>query len=189
MDDTLRIIKHLYDEDLEDPSALRRIREDDTLRQELEELRSTKEILDRRFSPSPDPDVVDRVVNHAAEAASTTNDRRAGDRDPRPRERSLTGRMRTVSAVLTLLLFVGLGLWQFQTNGPSATDTASGEARKSVTSTVNEDRNPESVPEWNDRDEVVRLHRRVEQLRTRSRSGTWASDVQSVDQGPPSARP
>lgn len=185
MDDRLRIIQHLYDEDVDDPSALRRITEEEDLRQEYEELRSTKNLLDRRSSPSPDPEVVDRVVDHAAEAGSSTRARRAPDRDSRRWERTVSGRIRTISAVLTLLLFVGLGWWQFETSDAPPVGRSTPDGRESVTATSEEQRTSESIPDWNDRDEVVRLHRRVEQLRTRSQAGVWENELESVDQGHP----
>lgn len=189
MDDTLRIIQHLYDEDVDDSSVLRRMTEDAELRQEYEDLRAVKEVLDRRSSPSPSSDVVDRIVDHASNAAhpgsAELQDRRASDREAHTRNQRRMGRLRIISAVLTLLLFLGLGWWQFRTDDPTAMNNASPQQSESVSSAVEESPNAESMPEWNDRDEVMRLHRSVEQLRTRSQSDAWDNAVQSVDQGRP----
>jgi hypothetical protein len=43
----------------------------------------------------------------------------------------------------------------------------------------------DDMPEWNDHDDLVRLHRRVETLRSRSRSDAWGTDLQTVDQAQP----
>lgn len=189
MDDTLHIIQHLYDEDVDDPSVLRRMTEDAELRQEYEDLRAVKDALDRRSSPTPNSDVVDRIVDHAAEAANPSSsqleERRASDRGAHTRDRRRTGRLRAISAALTLLLFVGLGWWQFRTDDPAAVNDAAPHQSESVSSAVDESRNAESIPEWNDRDEVMRLHRSVEQLRTRSQSDAWDNALQSVDQERP----
>jgi len=69
MDDSLRLIQHLYGEEGDDPAFAQRLRNDEALRREYEELQDTKAALDRRSSPSPDPDVVDGIMDHAREAA------------------------------------------------------------------------------------------------------------------------
>lgn len=197
MDDSLRLIQHLYGDDLDDPTFARRVAEDDELSREYERLRDLKAALDRRSSPSPDPEVVDEVVAYARDAAAeSTSDAppdptappsRAPDRTARAPDRTWTRRLRHASAVLALLLVAGLGWWQLQSNSPAAQeDTATGpSAQQSATANEAQEQNAESMPEWDDREEVVRLHRRVEQLRTRSRTDAWeGGDLQTVEQNP-----
>lgn len=187
MDDSLRIIQHLYDEDVDEPAFSRRVAEDEELRQEYERLRETKEALDRRSSPSPDPEVVDRVVARAADAARDSGPpERAPDRAARPQSREWTRRLQGAGATLAILLVVGLGWWQLR---PTGADTADGESAaqqtEAVTATPERAQDRDAIPEWDDRDEVVRLHRRIERLRTQSRSDAWGSDIQSVGRSRP----
>jgi hypothetical protein len=119
MDDSLRILQYVYEEEVDDPSFVRRVNEDDDLRREYERLRETKEVLDRRSTPSPDPAVVDRVVDHAADAAREQDAKGPmPDRAARAPERGWGRRLQTASAALVLLLVVGLGWWQLR---PDAT--------------------------------------------------------------------
>jgi len=188
MDDTLRLIQSLYDEDVDDPALARRVAEDDALRDEYERLRQTKEALDRRSSPSPDPAVVDRVVDHAATAARTadagaSSARTGADRPARPPSRSRSRRLQGVSAVLAVILVLGLGWWQLgpsTPSGPSATANESSPQQVESAPGAAQAQSDE-IPEWDDRQEVVRLHRRVEMLRSRSRSDTWGTDLQTID--------
>jgi len=189
MDDTLRFIQSLYDEDVDDADLGRRVADDDALREECERLRQTKEALDRRSTPSPDPAVVDCVVDHAATAARGTDsgaspDRAASDRPARPPTRPHSRRLQGASAVLAVVLLLGLGWWQLRPSGPDASGaTASDPAPQQAESVPAGGGQAQSdeIPEWDDRQEVVRLHRRVEMLRSRSRSDTWGADLQTVD--------
>jgi hypothetical protein len=45
--------------------------------------------------------------------------------------------------------------------------------------------NEEGLPEWDDSDEVVRLHRRIEALQTQSRTGAWGGDLQPASRTRP----
>ena len=194
MDDTLRLIQHLYGEDVDDPAFVRRLREDEALRREYEELQDTKAALDRRASPSPDADVVDAVVDHAREAAGsdeTETREPAPDRAARAPEHQHRRRLQGVSAVLALLLVAGVGWWQFQTpasapagataNAPTAQSTNVAPTGGEPDVTASDD-----MPEWDDRDEVVRLHRRIEMLHTQNHSDGWGGgSLQAVDRTGP----
>jgi len=188
MDDTLYLIQSLYGEDVDDPDLARRVAEDEALRDEYERLRQTKEALDRRSSPSPDPAVVDRVVDHAATAAreagaGDASNGPAPDRPARTPSRSQDRRLQGASAALAVILVLGLGWWQL---GPGAPDGSSATANESTPQQVESaaggaQAQSDEIPEWDDRQEVVRLHRRVEMLRSRSRSDTWGTGLQTVD--------
>jgi hypothetical protein len=198
MDDSLRLIQHLYGEDVDDPTFERRLAEDDELREEYEQLQATKETLDRRTPPSPDPETVDQVVERAADAAQNgaavddqNGDRpeRAPDRAAQAPDRAWSRRLRGVSTALALLLIVGLGVWQLRSGGPATADTSASESATQQQSTSvaaggEQGESTESIPEWDDRDEVVRLHQRIEQLRSRSRTDAWGG-LQTVDQTSP----
>ena len=194
MDDTLRLIQHLYGEDVDDPAFVQRLREDEALRREYEELQETKAALDRRASPSPDADVVDNIMDHARETArsdETETREPAPDRAARAPKHQHRRRLQGVSAVLALLLVAGVGWWQFQTpasapagataNAPTAQSTKVAPAGGEPDVTASDD-----MPEWDDRDEVVRLHRRIEMLHTQNHSDGWGGgSLQAVDRTGP----
>ncbi len=198
MDDTLRLIQHLYDDDdaefahLDDAEFAHRLARDEELRREYEELLETKEALDQRTSSSPDPDVVDTIVDRAAEAASSSpqsdaSPSRRADRAARAPDRPQTRRLQGVGAVLALLLVAAVGWWQMdnvQTPPSATTSTTSAQQTEAVTDGEQEDAS-DAVPAWDDSDEVVRLHRRIEMVRDRSNEGTWDEMPQPVDQAGP----
>lgn len=191
MDDTLRLIQHLYDED--DSALAQRLTEDDALRREYEQLRDTKESLDQHSSPSPDPDVVDDIVDRAAEAASSSPDGNVppdgrADRAARAPNRQSSRRLQGVGAVLALLLVAAVGWWQMDAvqTTPASTAASSASSQKTKAATGGEQMGEsDGVPAWDDRDDVVRLHRRIEMMRSRSDDGTWDGMPQPVDQAGP----
>jgi len=189
MDDSLRIIQYLYGEDVDDPDFARRVADDEDLRREFDRLQETKDALDRRSPPSPDPDVIDQVVDQAAEAARNDGGaERAPDRTARSPDRRWTRRLQNAGAALALFLALGIGWWYMPaTDAP--VETATGESAtqqtESATASSESAQDAEALPEWDDRDEVVRLHRRIERLRTQSRSGAWSDDLQSASQSRP----
>ena len=192
MDDSLRLIQHLYGEEGDDPAFAQRLQEDEALRREYEELQDTKAALDRRSSPSPDPDVVDGIMEHAREAAgpdgSETPDS-APDRAARAPERTRRRRLQGVSAVLAVLLLAGVGWWQFRTPDAAPAGTTAGVPAAQSTEAPAAEAEPKAddgMPEWDDRDEVVRLHRRIEMLRTQNHSDGWGGgSLQAVDRTGP----
>jgi hypothetical protein len=193
MDDSLRLIQHLYGEHVDDPTFARRVAEDEALRAEYEALQDTKAVLDRRPSSSPDPDVVDDVVGRARDAAASapaesTAAEPAPDRAARSPDRGASRRLRGVSAVLAILVVMGVGWWQFRT--PDAAPAGTTASTPPTTSPAPAEAAPQSarsgsIPEWDDRDEVVRLHRRIETLRTRSQPDGWGGSLQTVGQAGP----
>lgn len=189
MDDSLRIIQHLYGEEVDDPSFIGRFAEDEELREEYDELKQTKNALDRRSSPSPDDEVVDRIVRRAGDTASSGPDeRRASDRDARAPTRSRSRHLRGLSAAVAVVMLLGFGWWYLPIDtGPAGSLVGESPApeTESVPAAAGEARRADALPEWDDRDAVVRLHRRIEQLQTRSRSDAWGGDLQPASQSRP----
>lgn len=228
MDEQLQIVHHLYGEDT-DPADLRRLLEDEALREEYEALSEVKFYLDHRQSARPDPKVIDRIVAAAAVPQRSAMPRK--DRAARPRQ--ALWRFRTVgavSAVLAVLLVIGIGLAQFQSFAPSSfqdeamrqapaaaeeaealseeapviADTAQPSsmrlelnrgARRAdepppapverEAAFLDDARDVASVPSWDDADELLRVHRRMEMIRARSLDLTWdEAAVMSLDSLP-----
>jgi hypothetical protein len=188
MDDTLRLIQYLYDEDVDDAAIARRLSEDEELYREYERLRAMKERLDERPSRRPEPAVVDRVVEEARTAAQSASPapRRNGDRSARPPTRTWSRRLQTASAALALVLLVGLGWWQWPNTSDPSTAVSSAETAQRTAPAPAETRDDrmERVPAWDDSDELVRIHRRIEQLRAQSTPGRWGT-LQQVDRSRP----
>lgn len=188
MDDTLRLIQYLYDEDIDDAAIARRLSEDEDLYREYERLRATKKRLDERPSRRPDSAVVDRVVEEARSAtqADSPSPRRNGDRSARPPSRTWSHRLQTASAALALLLLAGLGWWQLPTTSDTSTAVSSAETAQRTPPAPAETRDGRAgrVPAWDDSDELVRIHRRIERLRTQSTPDRWGT-LQRVDRSRP----
>jgi hypothetical protein len=189
MDDSLRLIQYLYGEDVDDPDFPRRVAEDDDLQREFEHLQETKEALDQRSPPSPDPAVVDQIVDRAAEAAQP--DRAvdpAPDRAARAREHDWARRWQNAGAALALVLAVGMGWWympgETSPSGPVA-DEAPAQQSTAATAAAESAGDADALPEWDDRDEVVELHRRLELLQTQSRSDAWGGNPQPASRTQP----
>ncbi|WP_240333499.1 hypothetical protein [Salinibacter ruber] len=77
MDDRLRLIRYLYDEEVDESALARRLSDDPDLYREYEELAATKRALDDRPARRPDAAVVDQVVDQARTAAPPSEDRPA----------------------------------------------------------------------------------------------------------------
>ena len=189
MDDSLRIIQYLYGDEVDDPDFPRRVAENDELRREFDRLQETKAALDRRSPPSPAPDVVDRVVDRAAEAARPPEPtERAPDRTARVPDRTWTRRLQNAGAAAALLLALGLGWWYAPGDAGPADPAASASAAQqtdAATASSAQAQDDEGLPEWDDSDEVVRLHRRIEALQTQSRSDAWGGTLQPASRARP----
>ena len=179
MDDPLRIIQYLYDEDVDDATFARRLTEDGALYCEYEQLRQTKEDLDRRPSHRPDPAIVDEVVETARAAAQEppTPSPSTEDRPARSPTRPWTRRLQTAGAAVALLLLIGLGWWQGPGVSGESAAVSPHEATQRAIPTAAQSRALEAgaVPEWDDRDELERIHRRIERLQARSGSNQWGA--------------
>ena len=225
MDEKLHIVHHLYGEDT-DPAELRRLLEDEALREEYEALSEVKFHLDHRKRARPDAQVIDRIVAAAAPPQRGATARKRRDRAAHPGRTPRRFRaIGAVSAVLAVVLAVGIGLDQFQSFIPSASDAAmeapaaeeveafSGDAPATAGTRPPEplrleerraarpdapaahetgflDDNVageanEALPSWDEADELLRVHRRIEMLRARSPDLAWdESAVISLDSMP-----
>lgn len=192
MNDRLRLIQYLYDEDDAAAAPERWRGEDASLSREYEALRETKEALDRRPARSPDPEVIDRVVaraeaaaQSASEPAAPTDRSPAADRPPRAGEARRMRRLRGVSAAIAVLLMAGIGWWAV-----SGTVGGDGPAPGSVVNATTQPAaegasgDEQAIPAWDDRDEFVRLHSRIERLQTQSQIETWDGRLQPVQSRP-----
>lgn len=200
MDETLRIYRHLYGEEPDADDFDRRIRETPHLARELKSMREVKAMLDEKPPQRPDVSVVDAIVAEAARAASdhapspstktASPDRTACDhatrnhatrnhatRDHASRDRSasqrsgLSRRLQQVGLAAALILFAAIGIWQYQT-APSTKSTTP------ISADVNQQLPPAArdLPDWDEGDDVVRLHRRLEVVNARSASlSSWSS--------------
>jgi anti-sigma factor RsiW len=192
MDDPLRLIQYLYGEDEDESTVERRLSEDEALYREYERLRETKERLDDRPARRPDPAVVDEVVDTARAAAqsSSPTPRPDEDRPARPPTRSWTRRLQMVGSALALGVFVGVGWWQLpetadESTAVSAPDGPVPTASQSAPAAPEERRSStDAVPAWDESDELVRIHRRVEQLQAQSGPNSWGT-IQPIDRRRP----
>lgn len=181
MDETLRIVRHLYGEEPDADDFERRIREQPDLARELDSMREVKDLLDAKPPQRPDASVVDAIVAEAARAASDTDSSRSAspdrtDRAPSDRSASqrsgLSRRLQQAGLAAALILVAALGLWQFQSSSTSD-DSATG-----ISAEVEQQLPPATrdLPEWDEGDDVVRLHQRLEVVNARSAStSSWSS--------------
>ena len=193
MDEPLQLIQYLYGEtsDEEAEAVEQRLAEDDALRREYEELRSVKDDLDDRPTHGPDSLVVDQIVAAAGEAARVRDNAPEADRQPvsrghasrdehaaRTGTRSLTRRLQRASAVLAVVLVVGVGWWQWSAPGlpgaeaPTASTPPTQTQEQALSSGSAADAS--ALPDWDEGDDVVRLHRRIELLQARSTPAQWS---------------
>jgi hypothetical protein len=211
MDEPLQLLPYLYGElsSEEEKAVEERLARDADLRQEYEELRAVKTDLDERPASaraSPNAATVDRIVEAAADASPADRpaeeaetrpgrpaaDRPAADRPARPGSHGLPRRLQTVSAALALLLVVGVGWWQWSGTASQGSATATSSAATSSSVQVpapDADRaraggssRTASLPEWDEGDEVIQLHRRIELIQSRSTPSQWSGSLQPASQ-------
>ncbi len=186
MDTTLQLIQHLYEERDD------RLDLDDALQQEYDELHAVKDVLDKREPASPDPEVVDRIVAAAGTTRSAPDsepERRREERPPRARDAQTGTRiLRRAGATLAVLLIAALGWWQW--SGPSSPSTspmtsesaspsfdAAAPESESARRSAGTVRSVSDLPDWDEGDDVVRLHQRIEILNARSTASQWGSSA------------
>lgn len=192
MDDRLQLIQHLYGEKTEDPAFSRRLIEDESLRREYEQLRETKKRLDGCRSRTPESEVVDRVVEEARSAAERPEPvpGSAPDRSPRAPDRRWSRRLQGASAALALMLVIGIGWWQRPTTEGPGTDSSPVQAEGAIQQVAPMSQDQErpmeadAVPAWDDREDLVRIHRGIERVQARSGSDAWGG-LQTVGQTRP----
>jgi hypothetical protein len=194
MDKTLQLIQHLYDE--RDGLDL-----DDALQQEYDELNAVKGVLDRREPASPNPEVVDRVVTAAGRATARGSqsepERRREERPARARDTQTDTRiLRRAGATLALVLIAALGWWQWSEPTSSSTPPAVSESApqsfdaaapesESARRSAGTVRSVSDLPDWDEGDDVVRLHQRIEILNARSTASQWGSSALLQTTGQP----
>jgi anti-sigma-K factor RskA len=178
MNKELRLIQHLYGEDDRPEEIEQILAADDTLRDVYRRWRAVKKQLDAKPPQRPDAAVIDRVVESAGsrseERASQRSARKRTDRAPSTRRRTPWQRVLRVTAALAVLLIgVSIGVWQWEAeeslvanSDPTAATAQDDAARMSAA-------DERSMPEWDEADDVVRLHRYIETLQARSSTTSW----------------
>lgn len=186
MDDRLRLIRYLYGEESDESGLERRLLDDDSLRQEFERLRHTKQHLDQRPPQRPDADVVDEVVQEARMAAESSESALgwAADREPNAPRRTWSRRLQAVSAALVLLLVIGLGWWRLPTGEAPSQNTAVQEAASADPSISSAQPGDGEVPSWDDSEDLIRIHRNLERVQARSAPDQWGT-LQTIGQTQP----
>ncbi|WP_263792397.1 hypothetical protein [Salinibacter sp.] len=180
MDDRLRLIRYLYDEEVDASALAQRLSDDPDLYREYEELAATKRALDDRPARQPDAAVVDQVVNEARTAASPAAPP-SEDRPARAPSHAWTRRLQPAGAALALLLVIGLGWWQGDgtSDGPAA-DAATpgvidGTSQQAPATAQTRSSDADAIPAWDDGEELIRIQRRIDRLQARSAPDRWGS--------------
>lgn len=185
MDNELRLIQYLYGEEERPEDVERLLAADEALRAEYRRLHAVKEQLDARSPSRPDAAVVDEVVNAAAKAAPAPASSRRADRPRRDREPAAPQRtpwhrvLRVTAALAVLLVGVSIGVWQWEggvlapsaSSDPAASTSATADTRNEAAPAATSDE--ASIPDWDEADDVVRLHRHIETLQARSSPSSW----------------
>jgi hypothetical protein len=175
MDDRHRLLQHLYGERPLSERLARRLDADPALRREYEAMRTAKAALDRRPpSTGPAPDAVARVL----QAARPPSGPRPGDRPARRSRRRVAWRPLPVAAGLAVLL-VAVWVSSLVPTGPAPAPPPAEPVAVSFSPAqpAAPDRpaaNEPAVPAWDRGAEVVRLHRRLSLVRSRSTPAGWA---------------
>lgn len=203
MDNELRLIRYLYGEEDRPEEVERLLASDDALRAEYRRLHAVKTHLDGRPPQRPDADVLDAVMDAAAPTPPPARPDRApaaspasprADRKPAKARRTLWPRIARATAVLAVLLVgVSIGVWQWGGNATAPLDATA----PAVSSTAEGDRGDgaaaagdAAIPDWDEADDVVRLHRHLETLQARSSPTRWdypGAELQMAGQVRPSS--
>ncbi|PEN14191.1 hypothetical protein CRI94_03890 [Longibacter salinarum] len=179
MDETLRIIRHLYGEEPDPQDLQRAMKEDPALAREYNDLAEVKTLLDKKEPARPDASVLDAITEAAADASashevSDTPDRPRVDREPvsgGDRDRSrISRRLQQAGVAAAVLLLVAIGWWQIDMDDSASSVQISAQTERQLPA-ANRD-----LPDWDEGDDVVRLHRRLEVVNARSASPTSWND-------------
>jgi len=175
-----RLIQYLYGEEARPEDIEKQLASDDALRAEYQQLQAVKQHLDRRTPPQPDAAVIDRIVDAAAGATSdrapSRSDRSARaaepaaspDREPVRTRRTTPRRvLQAVSVFAVLLVGISIGVWQWEGGAPAPAPSPE-ESVQTATSSPSE-----SIPAWDEADNLVRIRRHIEALHARSSPTRW----------------
>jgi len=187
MNKALRLIQHLYGEDDRPEKTAQLLASDDALRDEYRRLQAVKNQLDAKPPERPDAAVVDRVVesamsgfkeraSHAARTstASRQSAKKRKDRAPSTLRRTPWQRVLRVTAALAVLLIgVSIGVWQWEAEENLVANSTPTAATAQDDATRMSSTDDQSMPEWDEADDVVRLHRYIETLQARSSTTSW----------------
>lgn len=183
MENQLRIIRHLYDEDERPEEVEQVLAEDEALRAEFRSMRAVKQHLDHRAPQHADADVIARITDAAAEAASeapagassasTASPR--SDRPPVARTAHRQRRIGVAAAAFVVLLAVGVAFWQLPLGGESGSANLAQESVSgpSMTASSAQKAAAQDVPAWDEGDDVARLHQYIQSVQARSSTQQW----------------
>lgn len=185
-----RLIQYLYGEEARPEDFEQQLASDDALRAEYQKLRAVKKHLDRRTPPRPDAAVIDQIVEAAASAstkhaAGSNREDRSAVREDREAVRTRRTPQRrvlqVVGALAVLLVGVSIGVWQWEGNAPAGPSAPN----ETVSATAGTPAADESIPAWDEAENVVRLRRHIETLHARSSPTRWdypGAELQTASQ-------
>jgi hypothetical protein len=87
--------------------------------------------------------------------------------------------LQAVSALAVLLVGVSIGVWQWEGSEPVATSSAENTVQADVSAPS------ESIPAWDEADNLVRIRRHIETLHARSSPTSWdypGAELQAASQ-------
>jgi hypothetical protein len=94
--------------------------------------------------------------------------------------------LQATNAGLALVLLASLAWWQLPgaSDDPAAVSSTETAQQAAPANAETRDAGTEAVPAWNEREELVRIHRRIKRLQTHSTPDTWGT-LQRVDRTRP----
>ena len=184
MENELRIIRYLYDEDDNPEEVEQLLAEDEALRTEYQSMQAVKEHLDRRTPPHADAEVLTRITQAAARATEKSSDEAEtkpdapsrADRDPVARPSHRRRRIGVATAALVAVLAVGVAVWQLPAgSGSGDAGLAGQESATGPSMAISSDRTvrAQDVPAWDEGDDVARLHQYIQTVQARSGTQQW----------------
>ncbi len=178
MDKKLQIVLHLYGE-ADDRAAFRRLLEDEEVRAEHQAMSEAKFALDHARPKRPDPALLARIMEAAAHPERLA-DAPAPGRDRRPVRLLRRRRWQWVAAAAVALVAVSVGVGRMFAPESSRLASEAPPALREHAEGFGTNAQPQTIPaqtadvlDWDDADEVRRLHRRMEQLRARNAELQW----------------
>ena len=185
MENELRIIRHLYDEDERPEEVEALLAEDEALLAEYRSMQAVKQHLDRRKPQHADADVLAQITEAAAEAtaeaspeaAAESAETRRSDREPVARQQTRwLPRIGIAGAALVMILAVGVAFWQLPLGSDSeSAELAAQESASSPSVTASSAQDASGLPSWDEGDDVARLHQYIQTIQARSSTQQWDS--------------